>query len=329
MEINNITKELIERAKITNKKIILPESDDLRIINAAKYLSDENICEVILIGSLSDIEFLCNANSINLDFEKIKVINPSICENKEFYINSLYELRKNKGMTLEQATTLLLDNMYFGIMMLKVGDADGLVAGAKYSTKEVIKPALQIIKAKDKVNTVSSFFIMDVPNFDKYIFADCGLNKNPSSEQLADIAISSSNSYRNFIGSNPKVALLSYSTCGSAVSEDIEKIKDAVSLLDNKKVDFDYEGELQVDAAVIKDVAHKKINNSKLNGSANILIFPDLNSGNIGYKLVQIFAKATAIGPITQGMSKPVNDLSRGCSIEDIIGVVAVTCIQV
>ena len=228
---------------------------------------------------------------------------------------------------------IIKDNIYFATMMVKVGDADGLVSGAIHSTADTLRPALQIIKPDEGIRNVSSFFIMDIPNCDldsngKYIFSDCGLIENPTSEQLADIAISSAITYRNLLKEEPKVAMLSYSTKGSAKSESIDKVTEALKLVKEQEVDFEIDGELQLDAAIIKEVAALKAPSSTVAGHANVLIFPNIEAGNIGYKLVQRFAHATAIGPITQGLAKPVNDLSRGCSVEEIIGAVAVTCVQ-
>ncbi len=333
MELSQITLEIIARAKQNKKRIVLPESSDLRILKAAEYIAREDIADIILVGSLEEIEFLCKANEINLDFEKIKVENPLISDKRDFYINSLFELRKNKGLSMIEAIELINDNVYFATMMVKVGDADGMVSGAIHSTADTLRPALQIIKAADGIQTISSFILMDIPGCDlesggRYVFADCGLIENPTVPQLADVAIAAADSYRKFIGENPKVALLSYSTYGSAKSEAVDKIKNTLEFLKEAKVDFDVDGELQLDAAIIKEVADIKAPSSTVAGHANVLIFPNIESGNIGYKLVQRFGHATAIGPLTQGLARPVNDLSRGCNVEEIIGSVAVTCLQ-
>lgn len=333
MEFYGITKEIIDRAKLNKKKIVLPESSDLRILKAADIISREDIADITLVGSLEEIEFLCKVNNINLDFTKIKVENPEISEKREFYINALYELRKNKGLSMIEAIELINDNMYFATMMVKVGDCDGLVSGAIHPTSDTLRPALQIIKAAEGVTSVSSFFLMDIPNCDldsngKYIFSDCGLIEEPTEQQLADIAMASAISYRNLIKGEPKVAMLSYSTKGSAKSQSINKINNAIKLIKDAEVDFEIDGEMQLDAAIIKEVAAIKAPSSTVAGHANVLIFPNIEAGNIGYKLVQRFANATAIGPITQGLAKPVNDLSRGCNVQEIIGAVAVTCVQ-
>ena len=333
MELSQITLEIIARAKQNKKRIVLPESSDLRILKAAEYIAREDIADIILVGSLEEIEFLCKANEIDLDFEKVIVENPLISDKRDFYINSLFELRKNKGLSMVEAIELINDNVYFATMMVKVGDADGMVSGAIHSTADTLRPALQIIKPADGIQTVSSFILMDIPNCElesngRYIFADCGLIENPTSMQLADVAIAAATSYKKFMGDEPKVALLSYSTYGSAKGEAIDKIKNTLEFLKEAKADFEVDGELQLDAAIIPEVATMKAPTSAVAGHANVLIFPNIESGNIGYKLVQRFAHATAIGPLTQGLAKPVNDLSRGCNVEEIIGAVAVTSLQ-
>ncbi len=333
MEFYGITKDIIERAKLNKKRIVLPESSDLRILKAADIISKEDIADITLVGSLEEIEFLCKVNSINMDFNKIRIENPEISDKRDFYINALYELRKNKGLSMIEAMELINNNVYFATMMVKVGDCDGLVSGAIHATADTLRPALQIIKSDEGVKNVSSFFIMDIPGCDldsngKYIFSDCGLIENPTDVQLADIAIASAISYRNFLKDEPKVAMLSYSTKGSAKGECIDKVRSAVNLVKEAEVDFEIDGEMQLDTAIIKEVAALKAPGSNVAGHANVLIFPNIEAGNIGYKLVQRFAHATAIGPITQGLAKPVNDLSRGCNVQEIIGAVAVTCIQ-
>jgi phosphate acetyltransferase len=334
VEFTGIVKEIVERAKLNKRTIVMPESSDLRVLKAADIITKENIANIILIGSLDEIEFLCKVNNINLDFSLVKVVNPLISEKRDFYIESLYNLRKNKGLSMVEAIELINNNVYFATMMVKVGDADGMVSGAIHSTSDTLRPALQIIKAKEGVKTVSSFFLMDIPNCEldskgRYIFSDCGLIENPTSDQLADVAISSANSCKDLLGIDPIVALLSYSTKGSAKSESINKVVETLNIIKQKDVDFVIDGELQLDAAIIPEVANLKAPNSSVAGKANVLIFPNLESGNIGYKLVQRFAKAIALGPITQGLAKPVNDLSRGCNVEEIIGAVAITCVQV
>ena len=243
-------------------------------------------------------------------------------------------MRKEKGIDIEKAKEMMKNNIYFGTMMVYMGDADGLVAGSICSTADTLRPALQILKTAPNTKLVSSFFIMNVPNCQygeegTFLFADCGLNTNPNAEELAEIAISSCHSWKQLIGKEERVAMLSYSTLGSAPLTDFtSKVIEATKIVKEKCPDFNVEGELQLDAALVPSVASQKAPESKVAGKANILIFPDLNAGNIGYKLVQRLAGAEAYGPITQGIKKPVNDLSRGCSAEDIIGVVAITAVQ-
>ena len=241
----------------------------------------------------------------------------------------LYELRKVKGITLEDAKKMNEDKVYFATMMVRANDADGLVSGAIHSTANTLRPALQIIKAAEGVKNVSSFFLMETPKKELgedgvLVFSDCGLIEFPTVEQLVDITIESANSYRMLTGNEPKVALLSYSTKGSAKNEAIDKLNEVLKILNTMNLDFEFDGEFQLDAALIPEVAKLKAPDSKVAGHANVLIFPNLEAGNIGYKMAQRFGDALAIGPVTQGLKKPVNDLSRGSSVEDIIGVVAI-----
>lgn len=320
-----------EKAKKDVKTIILPESEDLRVLKAANKVMKEGFANIILIGNESKIKEDSLKNNINID--GIKIIDPSNSEKFEEYANSLYELRKSKGMTIEQAKELLLEPIYFGMMMMKSNDADGLVSGACHSTANTLRPALQILKTAPGTKLVSAFFAMVVPNCEYgkngvFVFGDSGLVENPSSEELAEIAISSSKSFKALTGCESKVAMLSYSTYGSAHSELTEKVVEATKLLKEKEPNLVCDGELQLDAAIIPEIAASKAPGSPVAGKANTLIFPDLNAGNIGYKLVQRLAKAEAYGPLCQGIAKPVNDLSRGCSSDDIVGVVAITCVQ-
>lgn len=334
MEFNGVLKSIVEQAKQKKRKIVLPESNDIRVIEAANIIQQENIADVILIGDKEEIIRLCHAKNIyNLD-ENITVINPNTSEKYEVYVNELYNLRKQKGMTYENAQKLILDNVYFATMMVKLDEADGMVSGAVHSTSDTLRPALQIIKSKPEIKTVSAFFIMETKykNFGEngvFLFADCGLNPFPDEEQLCDITIESAKSFRKLVKEEPKVAFLSYSTKGSAKSEAIDKTVRVVNILKNMQLDFDVDGELQLDSAIVPEVAALKAPESKVAGKANILIFPDLQSGNIGYKIAQRFGNMLALGPITQGLNKPINDLSRGCSAKDIVGAVAITCMQV
>lgn len=326
--------QIKNRAKINLKTIILPESNDVRILKATELILKEKIANIILIGNEEKIKEDALLNSINI--EGARIVEPLKYKKTDEYIYLLYELRKEKGMTIEEAKDLVLNNpIYFAAMMVKNNDADGYVSGANHTTADTLRPALQIIKGAEGVNTVSAFFVMTLPDnsFGEkgvFIYSDCGLNENPTSDQLADIAISSEKSFRDFV--NPegkaKIAMLSYSTFGSAHSELTEKVALATKIVKQRKPEILVDGEMQLDAAIIPEVAKLKAPDSKVAGNANVLIFPDLNSGNIAYKLTQRLAHAHAYGPLCQGMAKPVNDLSRGCSAEDIVGIVAITCIQ-
>ena len=323
--------KLKEKAKKDIKTIILPESEDVRVLKAASKVMEEGFAKIILIGDEDETLKRANENSINLD--GIKIINPKTSEKFEEYANSFYELRKAKGMTLDKARETLLEPIYFGMMMVKKGDSDGLVSGACHSTANTLRPALQILKTAPGTKLVSAFFAMVVPNCEYgengvFIFGDSGLVENPTAEELSEIAISSSKSFHQLTGAEPKVAMLSYSTYGSAHSELTEKVIEATKLLKEKEPNLICDGELQLDAAIVPEVANSKAPGSPVQGKANTLIFPDLNAGNIGDKLVQRLAKAEAYGPLCQGIAKPVNDLSRGCNSDDIVGVVAITCVQ-
>lgn len=320
-----------EKARKDIKTIVLPEGNDVRVLKAAEKVVEEKFANIILLGNIEEVNRLANENNVNL--EGIKVINPKESEKYEEYVEAFYELRKEKGMTLEKAKELMQDETHFGMMIIKKGDADGLVSGAAHSTADTLRPALQILKTAPNTKLVSSFFVMVVPNCEFgengiFVFSDCGLVENPDAESLSEIAISSSKSFEQLVGKQSKVAMLSYSTYGSASSEQTQKVVEATRLLKEKMPDLICDGELQADAAIVPSVGMSKAKGSNVAGYANTLIFPDLNAGNIGYKLVQRLAKAEAYGPMCQGIAKPVNDLSRGCSAEDIVGVVAFTCVQ-
>lgn len=323
--------DIKNRAKQNIKTIILTESEDVRVLEAASKVKKEGFAKIILIGNPDEANSL--ASSHNIDISGIEIINPETSEKYDEYVNSFYELRKAKGITIDDAKKYMKDNMYFGTMMVKQGHADGLVSGACHSTANTLRPALQILKTAPGTKLVSAFFLMIVPNCEygengTFVFGDCGLVENPSADDLSEIAISSSKSFNKLTGKESKVAMLSYSTYGSAHSELTEKVVSATQLLKEKAPDLKCDGELQLDAAIVPEIARSKAPNGTLNGTANTLIFPDLNAGNIGYKLVQRFAKAEAYGPLCQGIAKPVNDLSRGCSADDIVGVVAITSVQ-
>ena len=323
--------EVKEREKKQIKTIVLPEAEDIRVLKAAEQITKEKFANVILIGNITKVKEQSKKENINI--ENIKIIDPKLSDHKEEYAKALYELRKEKGMTIEHANELILNPVYYGMMMVKLSEADGLVSGAAHSTSDTLRPALQILKTAPGTKLVSAFFIMVVPNYEygekgTLIFADSGLNEEPNEEALSEIAISSSKSFKQLVGAEPKIAMLSYSTHGSAKSESTEKVIKATNLVKEKEPQLLIDGELQLDAAIIPEVAEFKAPGSPIKGRANILVFPDLGAGNIGYKLVQRFAKAEAYGPLCQGIAKPVNDLSRGCSYEDIVGVVAITAVQ-
>ena len=320
-----LIKKLKEIAKEEKKKIILTETDE-RVLEAASTIIKEDIADIILLGDKNNF-----VDKYKL-LEKAEWINPQNCGLLDIYINSLYELRKEKGMTVEKSKLLLTtDYMYFACMLLLDRKADGIVSGVNHSSSNTLRPALQIIRGKESF--VSSFFIMETDKIDLgsngvFIFADCGLNQNPNSIELSKIAKHSIDSYIELIGNDPKLAFLSHSTYGSSNHQMVDKVKEAVKITKEKYKEYLIDGELQLDAAIIPEIALKKCPDSPLKGKANILIFPDLDSGNIGYKLVERFGRSKAYGPLTQGLKYPVNDLSRGSSVEDIIGVIVITCIQ-
>ena len=322
-----------QRAKENKKTIILPEPEDQRVLEAASKVVMQGFANIILLGDESKIKE--DAKKFNINLEGIKIVNPQTSAKSKEYKEKLYELRKHKGLTIEQAEDLIKQPIYFGMMMLKDEEceADGLVSGAAHSTSDTLRPALQILKTAPNTKLVSAFFVMCVPDCEygedgTFIFGDSGLNQNPTADELSEIAISSSKSFKQLVGAEPKVAMLSYSTYGSAKSELTEKVIEATKLVKEKAPNLRADGELQLDAAIIPEIAKSKAPGSEVAGNANVLIFPDLNAGNIGYKLVQRLAKAEAYGPLCQGIAKPVNDLSRGCSADDIVGVVAITAVQ-
>ena len=323
--------EIKQRAKQQEKTIVLPEAEDLRVLQATQKVLNEKYAKIILIGNEEKILEKAKENNINI--EGAKIVDPKKSEDYEKYVQLLFELRKHKGMTIEKAKELVLDPVYYGMLMVKDDKADGLVSGAIHSTSDTLRPALQILKTAPDTKLVSAFFVMVVPDCEYgekgvFIFGDSGLNENPNPDQLSEIAISSSKSFEQLVGKEAKVAMLSYSTYGSAHSELTEKVIEATKLVKEKRKDLLVDGELQLDAAIIPEIAHSKAPNSPLKGNANVLIFPNLDAGNIGYKLVQRLAKAEAYGPLCQGIAKPVNDLSRGCNSDDIAGVVAITAVQ-
>ncbi|MDY2730618.1 phosphate acetyltransferase [Clostridium sp. HCP1S3_B4] len=326
-----LMKRLLEAAKADRKKIVLPEGSEERTIKAAFYIQREKLAFPILIGNKEEI--LNKASSFDIDLSGIEIVDPEKSERLNAYIEAFYELRKNKGMTIGKAEKIVRDPLYFGTMMVKLDDADGMVSGAIHTTGDLLRPGLQIIKTAPGVSVVSSFFIMEVPNSEygedgMLLFSDCAVNPCPSEDQLAAIAIATAETAKNLCKMEPRVAMLSFSTMGSADNDLVTKVRNATTKAKEERPDLLIDGELQLDSAIVREVADQKAPESKVAGNANVLIFPDLQSGNIGYKLVQRFAKANAIGPICQGFAKPINDLSRGCSYEDIVKVVAITAVQ-
>lgn len=318
------------RAKSNKKTIVLPETWDIRTLEAANTVLAEDIANIVLIGNHDEIMKAAKG----LDLSKATIIDPKSTDKLEAYTNLLYELRKNKGMTPEKAREMLINQpLYFGVTMVKAGDADGMVAGAVNSTADVLRSALQVIKTAPDTKLVSAFFVIVVPNCEygakgTFIFADSGLVQNPSAEELAEIASSSAKSFNLLVGTEPIVGMLSHSTKGSASHPDVDKVIEATRIAKEAYPNIKLDGEFQLDAAIVPSVGASKAPGSEVAGKVNVLVFPDLDSGNIGYKLAQRLAKAEAYGPITQGLDKPVNDLSRGCSADDIVGVVAITAVQ-
>lgn len=319
-----------EKARADKKTIVLPESEDRRVLEATAAILREGLANVVLIGDEEQIK----KDASDLDISGAQIVDPATSDKTQAYVDKLVELRQKKGMTQEQARDIMLNQRtYYGVMMVKMGDADGMVSGACHSTADTLRPSLQILKTKPGTNLVSAFFLMEVPNCEygengTFVFADCGLNQNPTSEELAAIAVSSAESFRMLVGKDPKVAMLSHSSKGSAKHADVDKVVEAVKIAKETAPDLMLDGELQLDAAIVPSVGSSKAPGSPVAGQANVLIFPDLDAGNIGYKLVQRLAKAEAYGPMTQGIAAPVNDLSRGCSASDIVGVTAITAVQ-
>ena len=319
-----------EKAKADKKTIVLPESMDRRTSEAAEKILKEDLANLIIIGTPEEVE----ANSKGLDISGATIINPFTYEKTQEYVDLFVELRKKKGLTPEEAKEIMLkDYAYYGCLMIKNGDADGMVSGACHSTANTLRPCLQIIKTKPGTKLVSAFFLMEVPNCEygengTFVFSDCGLNQNPTADELAAIALSSAESFKMLVGKEPKVAMLSYSTKGSAKHDDVTKVQEATRIAKEAAPELQLDGEMQLDAALVESVGASKAPGSTVAGHANVLIFPNLDAGNIGYKLVQRLAKAEAYGPMCQGIAKPVNDLSRGCSADDIVGVVAITAVQ-
>lgn len=328
----NISKNIRQKAKENIKTIVLPEGEEPRMIAAAQIIYQEGFAKLVFLGKENKIKELAKNNDITFPGD-IEIIDPESSDNLEKYAEIYYNLRKNKGVSMDEAKMLLKDPLYYAALMVYQDDADGLVAGSVNATGDVFRPALQTIKTSNDVKIVSSSFILIVPDCSfgengAMLFADCALFPNPNEEQLADIAIASANTAKVLMGIEPKVAMLSFSTKGSAEHPLVDKVIQATDIVKKKAPELMIDGELQADAALIPEIGKRKAPGSKIAGEANVLIFPDLQAANIAYKLVQRLAKAEAIGPISQGMRKPVNDLSRGCTSEEIADVVAVTALQ-
>lgn len=322
-------KMIIEKASSAFKHIVLPEGDDPRTIEAVKVISEKKIAKITILGDAEKIKKQLNTS--DTDLSNINIVNPADSPKLQDYAAAFYELRKNKGVDMEKALGLVKDVMYFGMMMVQLGDADGLVAGAAHSSADTIRPALQIVKASAGVKTVSSMFFM-AKDDKTYLFSDCGLNLNPTPQQHADIALATAKTAQQF-GFTPKIAMLCYSTKGSGLGPDVENMSKATELAKEKLAsdfsgEYAIDGEIQFDAAFVPEIASKKAPDSPLKGEANVFIFPDLCAGNICYKMAERIAGYSAYGPILQGIAKPVNDLSRGCSSDDIVATVAITAIQ-
>lgn len=318
---------MVAKAKADKKTIVLPEGNDPRTLQAAERILADGVANLIILGDEQALK------AQGFDLEGARIIDPKTYEERTSLAAALAELRRAKGLTEEEAFELLGDELYLGIMLVKTGQADGMVAGACHATGDVLRPGLQILKTAPGSKLVSSFFIMVIPDCDlgaqgTFLFSDCGLEVQPDSERLAHIAVSSAHSFEALTGFEPTVALLSHSSYGSAKNDDAAKVAQATRIAQELAPELSLDGELQLDAAIIPEIGAAKAPESPVAGHANVLIFPDLDAGNIGYKLVQRLAKAEAYGPITQGMAAPVNDLSRGCSADDIYGVVAITCVQ-
>lgn len=326
----DLIKQIHDKARGAKKVIVLPESNDKRMLAATEIIYKEGLADIVLLG---DPYVINKSNTEGYDLSKAFVINPSTSDKLMEYGKAYYEMRKSKGITMDETVELMKNPLYYACMMVKLGDADGMVAGAANTTGDVFRPAFQIIKTAPGISVVSSAFIMVVPDEsfgDNGIifFADCAINPEPTAEQLAEIAISTAKNAKVLAGLEPRVAMLSFSTMGSASHQLVDKVAQATKIAKEKAPDLQIDGEMQADAAIVSTIGAKKAPGSSVAGKANVLVFPDLASGNISYKLVQRLAKAEAVGPVSQGMALPINDLSRGCSVEDIVNVVAITAVQ-
>ena len=327
----NVMETIFAKAKAAKKRIVLPEADDVRTVTAAQKIVAEGLAEVILVSPEDAIAAAAKKAGVNLS--GCKIVDPAKSPKREEYAKVFYELRKKKGMTEEKAFEVVADPLYHGCMMVYSNEADGQVSGATHSTADTVRPALQILKTAPDCKLVSSFFVMIVPNCEYgengvFIYSDCGLVINPNSEELAEIAIQSARTMETLLGCEPRVAMLSFSTKGSAKDPLVDKVAEATQIAKERKPDLLLDGELQADASLVDWIGSKKAPGSPVAGKANVLIFPDLNAGNICYKLTERLAKADAYGPVLQGLRRPVNDLSRGCDANDIVNVTAITAVQ-
>lgn len=322
---SRLIEQIKEKAKQRRKTIVLPEAHDERVIQAAEKLHKEGICSVVLLGEENNIRE--SAKKINADLTGIRIINPVKSDKLSDFTNIYFNLRKTKGVDFEKAKETMRNNLFFGAMMVREGMADGFVGGSASPTADVLRAGIHCVGMPEGISIVSSFFLMVLPE-KVYAFADCAVVPNPNEEQLADIAISTADNFSKLVGEEPKIAMLSFSTKGSAEHEMIDKVRKATEIVKRKRPDLKVDGELQFDAAVVDKVGKSKAPGSEIAGRANVLIFPDLNAGNIGYKIAQRLGGAEAIGPVVQGLRKPIFDLSRGCNVDDIVGTAAIACLM-
>lgn len=322
---STLMEEIKEKARKQRKTIVLPEAHDERVIQAAGKITKEGFCSIILLGDENKIRE--DANKLNIDLSGVRIINPLKSDKLSDFTNIYFNLRKSKGVDFEKAKETMKNNLFFGAMMVREGMADGFVGGSASPTADVLRAGIHCVGMPEGISTVSSFFLM-IWQEKVFAFADCAVVPNPTEEQLADIAISTADNFSKLVGDEPRVAMLSFSTKGSAEHEMIDKVRKATEIVKKKRSDIKIDGELQFDAAIVEKVGKSKAPGSEISGKANVLIFPDLNAGNIGYKIAQRMGGAEAIGPIVQGLRKPVFDLSRGCSVDDIVGTAAIACLM-